>query len=90
MVERGVYLPLGVPVAIKSINVYDREKRHQIMNDVGVLLGALVDEERHGYKCNFIVSLFGAYYEQGRVKVILELMDAGSLEDIISLIKADP
>jgi hypothetical protein len=36
------------------------------------------------------VSLFGAYYEQGRVKVILELMDAGSLEDIISLIKADP
>lgn len=63
---------------MKSINVYDREKRHQIMNDVGVLLGALVDEERHGYKyihtnlrCNFIVSLFGAYYEQGRVKVIL-------------------
>ena len=36
------------------------------------------------------MSLFGAYYEQGRVKVILELMDAGSLEDIISLIKADP
>jgi hypothetical protein len=35
---------------MKSINVYDREKRHQIMNDIQVLLGALVDEERHGYK----------------------------------------
>ena len=53
----GSLLALGSPSCdkgkqrvMKSINVYDREKRHQIMNDVGVLLGALVDEERHGYK----------------------------------------
>lgn len=35
-------------------------------------------------RCNFIVTLYGAYYDQGKVKIILELMDAGSLENIIS------
>lgn len=49
------------------------------MNDIRVLLGNLIDEERHGYKCNFLVTLYGAYFEEGTVKIILELMDAGSL-----------
>jgi serine/threonine protein kinase len=32
--------------------------------------------------------LYGAYFDQGKVKVILELMDAGSLENIIALFRA--
>jgi mitogen-activated protein kinase kinase 3 len=55
------------------------------MNDIRVLLGNALDEERHGYKCNFLVTLYGAYFDEGTVKIILELMDAGSLEDVISL-----
>jgi serine/threonine protein kinase len=39
------------------------------------------------HRCNFIVTLYGAYYDQGKVKVILELMDAGSLENIIALLR---
>jgi serine/threonine protein kinase len=38
-------------------------------------------------RCNFIVTLYGAYFDQGKVKVILELMDAGSLENIIALFR---
>ena len=73
---------------IKSINAYDKDKRHQTMNDLDVLIKHLVDEERRGYRCAFIVTLYGAFYDEGRVKVILELMDAGSLGDAIALYKA--
>ena len=31
--------------------------------------------------------MYGAYFDQGAVKVILELMDAGSLDSIINLYK---
>lgn len=58
------------------------------MNDIRVLLGNLVDEERHGYSCAFLVTLYGAYFDQGKVKVILELMDAGSLEHVITLYRS--
>lgn len=80
-----MYLPENISVAIKTINIYDRDKRRQIMNDIRILLKNLIRDENSGYTCKFIVNLFGAYFDQGSVKVILELMDAGSLENIISL-----
>lgn len=69
--QEGIYEPLGIRVAIKvivtiyiqTINIYDKNKRHQIMNDISVLLQNVVEEERKGYKCNFIVTLYGAYFE---------------------------
>jgi hypothetical protein len=74
-------------VAIKTINIYDREKRHQIMNDIRILLKNSIKDENIGYDCSFIVKLYGAYFDQGAVKVILELMDVGSLDNIIGFYK---
>lgn len=34
------------------------------------------------------MNLYGAFYDQGVVKVILELMDVGSLSDILKILKA--
>lgn len=53
------------------------------MNDIKILLKNSIKDENSGYFCNFIVKLYGAYFDQGSVKVILELMDIGSLENII-------
>ena len=36
-VKQALYKPLNKYVAIKSINVYDRDKRHQLMKDIRVL-----------------------------------------------------
>lgn len=36
----------------------------------------------------FLVEMYGAYYDEGSVKVILELMDAGSIGDIIRIHRA--
>lgn len=49
------------------------------MNDIRILLKNLIQEEANGYCCKFLVTLYGAYFEEGSVKVILELMDAGSI-----------
>lgn len=53
------------------------------MNDIKLLLQNKIKAEQENFSCNFIVQLYGAFYEEGSVKVILELMDVGSLEDII-------
>ena len=53
------------------------------MNDIKLLLQNKIKAEQENFHCNFIVQLYGAFYEEGSVKVILELMDVGSLEDVI-------
>lgn len=57
------------------------------MNDIKLLLHNKIKAEREHFHCNFIVQLYGAFYEEGSVKVILELMDIGSLEDVIKYTK---
>lgn len=88
VVQEALYLPENKKVAIKTINIYDRDKRHQIMNDLRILLKNSIQDENSGYECSFIVKLYGAYFDQGSVKVILELMDVGSLENILGFYKA--
>lgn len=83
VVQEAVYVPENISVAIKTINVYDRDKRHQIMNDIKILLKNSIAEQNEGYFCDFLVKLYGAFFDEGSVKVILELMDVGSLENII-------
>lgn len=57
------------------------------MNDIKLLLQNKIKAEKEHYHCNFIVQLYGAFYEEGSVKVILELMDIGSLEDVVKYTK---
>lgn len=68
----------------------DKEKRHQLMNDIKLLLQNKIKAEQESFNCNFIVQLYGAFYEEGSVKVILELMDVGSLEDVIKHYRKKP
>jgi serine/threonine protein kinase len=80
-VYAALHKPTGKQVALKSINVHDKGKRHQMIND----LRALSDNE-----CPFLVQFLGAMFDEGSVKVALELMDMGSLKDIIKLAKLNP
>lgn len=57
------------------------------MNDIRILLKNSIKDENIGYDCSFIVKLYGAYFDQGAVKVILELMDVGSLDNVIGFYK---
>ena len=74
IVQEALHEPTGILMALKSINVYDKEKRKQLMNDIKAL--------DHS-DCPFLVKFYGAYFDEGQVKVALELMDAGSLGDLV-------
>jgi len=41
------------------------------MNDIKILLKNQIEEEQNGYKCDFIVTLYGAFFDEGSVKIIL-------------------
>lgn len=67
-------------MALKSINVFDQGKRRQLVNDLKSL---------KKNKWPFLVKFYGAYYEEGDVKIALELMDLGSLGSILKLAKEE-
>lgn len=77
IVLRGVHKPTLTPLAIKAVQVTDKSKRTQLMNDIASLVKA--------QNCQYLVQLYAAYFhkQSGRVHVALELMDMGSLEDVI-------
>lgn len=75
------YKPNGLTLAIKSINIYDKDKRKQFKNDLKVL---------SDNNCPFLVKFFGAFFEKGNVKLVLEFMNLGSLDGIIRKVKNFP
>lgn len=80
-VYAAVHKPSGRQVALKRINVFDKGKRHQLINDLRSL-------SKH--ECPFLIKFFGAMFDEGSVKVALELMDIGSLKDVVKLAKKEP
>jgi mitogen-activated protein kinase kinase 3 len=78
-VYSATYKPNGMTVAIKSINIYDKSKRKQFKNDLKVLFEN---------NCKHLVTFYGAFFEEGSVKLVLEFMNLGSLDKIISKIKS--
>ena len=65
-------------MAIKSINVFEKDKRHQLINDLKSLRLT---------QCPFLVQMYGAYYDEGSVKVALELMNLGSISSVLKSIR---
>ena len=80
-VYKAIHKPTGKVLALKSINAYDKGKRHQLINDLRSL---------SKNSCPFLVEFCGALYEEGAVKVALEYMDMGSLKHLIKLAKKNP
>ncbi|KAK9902117.1 hypothetical protein WJX75_004920 [Coccomyxa subellipsoidea] len=66
----------GKFVAIKRINCFEREKRHQMMNDIRALCNVTEPS---------LVQFIGAYHapENGQIALVLEYMNGGSLGDIL-------
>uniref|UniRef100_A0A6U2F592 mitogen-activated protein kinase kinase n=1 Tax=Hemiselmis andersenii TaxID=464988 RepID=A0A6U2F592_HEMAN len=64
-------------VAIKVINVFETEKRKQMMQEV-----LMMCDMGH---CDALIKFEGAFYHEGTIQVVLEYMTAGSLEDLIEL-----
>jgi len=74
IVFRGNYA--NVPIAVKSLRIDSREKRHQLVNE---LRGLMAVAGKPG-----LVQLYGAFISKtSEVYVVLELMNLGSLRSLL-------
>jgi len=74
-VQLAVHRPSRSKMAVKIVNVYDEERRKQLLKELATLTT---------YVSRFLVRFYGAFYDgSGAVHVVLEYMESGSLEDAI-------
>ena len=76
IVQKAFWVGRSEFVAVKKISIMEKDKRHQLMNDIKAL-------------CNIpdvkgLIRFHGAYHcaDKGQVAVALEYMDGGSLADL--------
>jgi mitogen-activated protein kinase kinase 1 len=82
VVHKAKHKPSGKLVALKQIsNIGDRGKRHQLIKELNTLYRA---------DCPCLISFYGAFFKDGAISIALELMDAGSLADLLTSVKSIP
>lgn len=78
-VNRAFHKRSGKPYAVKMFNVLNRAQRGQLFKEIHLLKDV---------SCEALVSFCGAFHTDGFVGVILEYMDRGSLDRILTSPKA--
>ncbi|KAB2055986.1 hypothetical protein E1A91_A11G075500v1 [Gossypium mustelinum] len=84
VVQRAMHIPSHRILALKKINIFEKEKRQQLLTEIRTLCEAPCSEG--------LVEFHGAFYspDSGQISIALEYMDGGSLADILRLKKSIP
>ncbi|CDY50119.1 BnaC04g32540D [Brassica napus] len=84
VVQRAIHIPKHRLLALKRINIFEREKRQQLLTEIRTLCEAPCHEG--------LVDFHGAFYspDSGQISIALEYMDGGSLADILKVTKKIP
>ncbi len=75
-VVKAVHIPTMRLVAIKQISVFERDRRHQMVKELAVLAKHTDVKE--------LISMQGAFYDEGCVSLILEYMNRQSLQEFVN------
>jgi len=81
VVHRATHRPTATPLALKIINMFDKSKREQLINEIKTLYDA---------QCPCLVTFYGACYREGAITIALEYMDGGSLANMVQQVGAVP
>lgn len=73
-VTKCLHVPTMTIVAVKSIDVTERSRRAQLVQELF---------ELDTLDCEHLVEFMGAYYEEGHVFLALEFMDRGAMDSIV-------
>ncbi|EPS68103.1 hypothetical protein M569_06666 [Genlisea aurea] len=84
VVQMAIHIPNHTVIALKKINIFEKEKRQQLLSEIRTLCEAPHSEG--------LVQFYGAFYnpESGQINIALEYMDGGSLLDVIRICKTIP
>lgn len=80
-VYKARHTPSGGLVALKVINVQERQHRHQLVHELRTLQRS---------RSPYLVAFLGAFYADPAVSVALEYMDGGSLAGVLDRAKRVP
>ena len=73
-VHKAVYLPTLTIVALKSVSIFDKDERHQFLQELRAFLQCESDQ---------MVRFIGACFSEGKITMALEYLNRGSLDHVI-------
>lgn len=76
VVYKARHTPSGTIVAVKQVPILEKPKRDQIVSELRIM--------RQHLACPWLVPLYNAFYDDAKVYTVLELMDGGSVEDLVA------
>eukprot|EP00246_Nothoceros_aenigmaticus_P011500 TRINITY_DN3148_c0_g1_i1.p1 TRINITY_DN3148_c0_g1~~TRINITY_DN3148_c0_g1_i1.p1 ORF type:complete len:522 (+),score=71.95 TRINITY_DN3148_c0_g1_i1:133-1698(+) len=84
VVRKAIHIPTHRILALKKINVFEKEKRQQLLTEIRTLCEAP--------RVRGLVEFYGAFYspDSGQISIALEYMDGGSLADVVRATKFIP
>jgi len=71
LVYRGRLIRENCEVAIKCINIYEKNGRKQLLNDIKSLIK--IEDKGNGRECPFLVNFYGAYLEESKQESNLQI-----------------
>ena len=86
IVKKGLHVPSMVVTAVKRIKVFQHSQLKQMARELRTLYSCSAATEISGKgKCPHVVSFYGAFTNRvdSTISIVLEYMDAGSLQDLI-------
>ena len=80
VVSKARHRATGTVVAVKCVTILEKAKRDQVVSELRIM-------KKHA--ASWLVHMHNAFYEDARVYTVLEMMDAGSIEDLITKVQPD-
>ena len=73
-VIKAIHLPTLTRVALKTMNVFEKGARHQLIKELTAYAGL---------SSPYLVRFLGAFHDQGQITIASEYMDCGSLQGFV-------